>query len=106
MNMCREDDGQGGGGRDALPVAEPCLQRRVPQQHQLRQRMQDGEVHRRRVQDGRRHAQVLLQEGLLGRQQAPAVRLWLIRLHTAQLVWARGHVPASRLYLFLLCYNK
>jgi len=64
--LCRDGDGQGGRGGEALPVAKPRVQRPVLERHQLRERMQNGEVHRRQVQDRRRLAQVLLQESLLG----------------------------------------
>lgn len=62
---CRDRDGKGRLGGEALPVAEPCVQGPLLQQRQLRRRVQDREVPQRRVQDAWRHAKVLLQGGLL-----------------------------------------
>jgi hypothetical protein len=45
--VCRDSDGQGGRGGEALPVAKPRVQKPVLERHQLRERMQNGEVHRR-----------------------------------------------------------
>lgn len=64
LHACRDGDDEGGGG-EALHVAEPPVRRRLHEQEQLRERLQDGGLPVGRVQVARHRAQVPLQADLL-----------------------------------------
>jgi len=53
LEFVRRDGDDEGGGSEALPVAEPQVRRRLPEQEELRQRLQDGGLPVGRVQVAR-----------------------------------------------------